>query len=109
MDSGCYTRQFRRRVVRQWNKIKVGRPCTRFVESNNLFTLPNAIYFQAVKFGDDLMCVYFVGMFEFRDELGFLGSVVICQLAGCLFRSLGFMELGFASEEELEEGEEIIL
>ena len=80
MDSGSYTRHFRRRVVRQWNKIRVGRPCTRFVEQNSLFTLPHTIYFQAVKIGDDLMCVYWVSMFEYKEGFGYLES---CFLPTC--------------------------
>ena len=58
-------RQFRRRVQREWNKIKIGKACTDFVQRNGLFTLPYVIYFQAVKIGDDLMCVYNVGLFDF--------------------------------------------
>ena len=107
MDSGRYNRHFRRRVVRQWNKIRVGRPCTRFVEQNSLFTLPHTIYFQAVKIGDDLMCVYWASMFEHKEGLGYVDSVVICQLVGCLFRNQCSVELGFISEEELEQHEEI--
>ena len=107
MDSGGYNRHFRRRVVRQWNKIKLGRPCTKFVECNGLFTLPHTIYFQAVKIGDDLMCVFNVGIFEFKYGSGYLERVTVCQLVNSLFRSLGSVELGFASEEDLERGEEI--
>lgn len=107
MDSGGYNRHFRRRVVREWNKIRVGIPCTKFVERNGLFTLPHTIYFQAVKIGDDLMCVYWVSMFEYKEGFGYLERVVICQLVGCLFRSQCSMELGFVSEKELENEAEI--
>jgi len=107
VDSESYNRHFRRRVVRQWNKIKLGRPCTRFVEQNSLFTLPHTIYFQAVKIGDDLMCVYWVSMFEYKEGLGYLESIVVCQLVGCLFRSQCSVGLGFVSEEDLEICEEI--
>ena len=65
--------------------------------------------FQAVKVGDDLMCVYNVGMFEFKDGSGYLERATVCQLANSLFRSLGSVELGFLSEEDLDETEEIEL
>jgi hypothetical protein len=100
-------RQFRRRVEREWNKIKVGSPCARFVERNNLFTIPYVISFKAVKVCDDLMCVYHEGIFEFRVGSGFLNHVTICQFVNSLFRRLGSVELGFVSEEDLEKGEEI--
>ena len=100
-------RQFRRRVEREWNKIKLGKPCTKFVERNNLFTLPYVIYFQAVKIGDDMMCVYNVGLFEFKGGSGYLERATVCQFVNSLFRSLGSVELGFVSEEDLEKGEEI--
>jgi hypothetical protein len=102
-------RHFRRRVEREWNKIKLGKPCTKFVERNGLFTLPYNLYFQAVKVGDDLMCAYNVGMFEFKDGSGYLGSVTVCHFVNSLFRSLGSVELGFVSEEDLEKDEEIHL
>jgi hypothetical protein len=100
-------RQFRRRIKREWDKIKLDRVCTKFVERNGLFTLPYVIAFQAVKVGDDLMCVYTVGMFSFREGSGYLGCLTVCQFVDSLFRSLGSMELGFVAEEELEKGEEI--
>ena len=100
-------RQFRRRIEREWNKIKLDAPCTKFVERNHLFTIPHVVYFKAVKVGDDLMCVYNVGLFEFKEGSGFLENVTLCQLVSSLFRSLGSVELGFVSEEDLEKGEEI--
>ena len=63
--------------------------------------------FQAVKVGDDLICVYNVGMFEFKDGSGYLEHVTVCQLVNSLFRSLGSVELGFLSEEDLQKCEEI--
>ena len=107
VDSGRHNRHFRRRVVRQWNKIKIGRPCTKFVERNCLFTLPHTIYFQAAKIDDDLMCVYWVSIFNYKEDFGYLESCVICQLVGFLFRSQCCVELGFVSEEDLEKGEEV--
>ena len=102
-------RQFRRRVQREWNKIKIGKACTDFVQRNGLFTLPYVIYFQAVKISDDLMCVYNVGLFDFKDGSGYLERATVCQFVNSLFRSLGSVELGFVSEEDLEKGEEIQL
>jgi hypothetical protein len=102
-------RHFRRRVEREWNKIKLGRSCTKFVQRNGLFTIPYVIDFQAVKMGDDLMCVYNVGMFDFKDGSGYLECVTVCQFVDSLFRSLCDVELGFVSEEDLEKGEEIQL
>jgi hypothetical protein len=102
-------RQFRRRVEREWSKVKLGNPCTEFVERNSLFTIPYVIAFQAVKVGEDLMCVYNVGIFGFREGSGYLERVTICQFFNSLFRSLGSFELGFVSEEDLENGEEIQL
>jgi hypothetical protein len=66
-------------------------------------------FFQAVKVGDGLRCVYNVGMFEFKDGFGYLERVTVCQFVNSLFRSLGSVELGFVSEEDLEKGEEIQL
>jgi hypothetical protein len=76
---------------------------------NSLFTIPYVVYFQAVKVGDDLMGVYNVGIFEFKDGSGYLERVTVCQLVNSLFRNLCSVELGFVSEEDLEEGEEIEL
>jgi hypothetical protein len=102
-------RRFRHRVEREWNKIKLGKTCTKFVQRNGSFTIPYVIAFQAVKIGDDLICVYNVGMFDFRDDFGYIERVTVCQSVNSLFRSLGSVELGFVSEEELENGEEIQL
>jgi hypothetical protein len=98
-------RQCRRRIEREWNKIKLGLPCTEFVERNNLFTIPHVIYFQAVKLGDDIMRVYNVGIFGFKEGSGYLACVAVCQFVNSLFRSLGSVGLGFVSEEDLEEEE----
>jgi hypothetical protein len=77
-------------------------------ERNHLLTIPYAICFQAVKVGDDLMCVYSVGLFQFKECFGFSKQATICQFVGSLSRSLGFVGLGFVSEEELDEGEEVL-
>jgi len=72
-----------------------------------LFEIPHVVYFQAVKVGDDVICVYSVGMFEFKDSVGFPELVTVCQFVNSLFRVLGHVELRFVSGEDLEEGEEI--
>jgi len=72
-----------------------------------LFTIPYVIVLQAVKVGDDFMCVYNVGMFEFKNDSGYLERATICHFVNSLFRSLGSVELGFVPEEDLENGEEI--
>lgn len=102
-------RQQRRRIEREWKKIELGKPCTKFVERNRLFTIPYVIYFQAVKISDGLMCVYNVGLFDFKDGSGYLECATVCQFVDSLFRGLGSVELGFVSEEDLEKGEEIQL
>jgi hypothetical protein len=38
-------RQCRRRIEREWNKIKLGKVCTKFVVRNGLFTIPYVIFF----------------------------------------------------------------
>ncbi len=100
-------RQFRRRVEREWDKIKLGAICTSFIERNGLFSIPNVLYFQAVKIGDDLIGIYNVGLFQFKKDSGFVENATICHFVGSLFRSLGSIELGFVSEEDLDEEERI--
>jgi hypothetical protein len=95
-------RQFRRRIEREWNKIKLDSPCTKFVERNNLFAVPYILYFHALKIGEDLMVVYHVGLFEFKKGSGYLEHVTICQFVDSSFRRLGSLELGFVSEENLD-------
>ena len=97
-------RQQRRRIEREWKKIILGKPCTKFVERNRLFTIPYVIYFQAAKIGDGLLGVYNVGIFSFKDGFGYLELVTVCQFVNSLFRGLVSIELGFIFEEELENG-----
>lgn len=99
-------RQFRRRIEREWNKIKVGKSCTKFMERNGLLSISHVLFFQAVKAGEDLVCVYSVGLFEFREGSGFLEHATICHFVSSLFRILSCIKLGFVSEEELENGED---
>jgi len=102
-------RQFRRRVQREWDKIKVAdaKACTKFVERNDLFTLPYVIEFQAVKVADNLMCVYNVSIFGFRENLGYAINVTVCHFVDSLFRELCSINLGFVSEKHFDEGDEL--
>lgn len=102
-------RQRRRRIEREWNKIRLDKVCTKFIARYGLFVIPYAIFFQAVKIGDDLMCVYNVGMFECKDGSGYLERVTFCQFFNSLFRAQVSVVLGFVCEEDLEKGEEIQL
>jgi hypothetical protein len=99
-------RQFRRRVEREWNKINIGTLCTSFVERNSLFSIPYVMYFQAVKVGDDLMCVYNVSIFEHKEGFGHLECVSVCHFVDSLFRSLALIELGLVPDDEIDEGED---
>ena len=65
------------------------------------------MHFQAVKIGDDLMCVFNVGLYKFKDGLGYLVYGSVCQFVNSLFIELCSLELGFVSEEDLEKGEEL--
>ena len=47
------------------------------------------------------------GSYDLKEGLGYLECVTICQFVDSLFRSLVSMPLGFVSERELENGEEI--
>ncbi len=72
-----------------------------------MFEIPHVLYFQAVKVADDIMCVYTVGVFEFKDGYGFPELATMCHFVNSVFRVLGHLEVGFVSEEEWESGEEI--
>ena len=74
-----------------------------------MFTFPHVVAFQAVKVGDDVMCVYSVAMFDFKEGCGYFEFVTVCHFINSLFRDLGSVKLGFVSEEEFEQGEEIEL
>ncbi|XHH09664.1 MAG: hypothetical protein ACFCUE_03290 [Candidatus Bathyarchaeia archaeon] len=74
-------RQQRRRLERQWSKIKVGKICTNFIEQNNLFTAPHIITFQAVKIAEDLAIVYNVGLFDFKKDKGHGEFLTTCMWA----------------------------
>jgi len=51
------------------------------------------------------MCVYNVGLFQFKECSGFLKQVTICQFVDSLFRSLCSVDLGYLSEDALENDE----
>lgn len=102
-------RRFRRRIEREGNKIKPGKSCTKFLERNGLLQNPYVLLFQTAKVCDDIVCVYSVGIFEFKDGLGFPELVTTCLFTNSLFRVLSHLELGFVCEEDLEDDEEIQL
>ena len=100
-------RQQRRRLERQWSKIKVGEVCTDFIEQNNLFTPPHIIYFQAMKISKDLVIVYNIGLFDFKKDKGQGEYLTTCMFAGGCLKNLDFMRLGFVQELDLWEVDEI--
>ncbi|MFA7398316.1 MAG: hypothetical protein GX799_01215 [Crenarchaeota archaeon] len=100
-------RQQRRRIERQWSKIKVGAGCTEFIERNSLFALPHVIAFQAVKVSEVLACVYNVGLFDSKRDSGHGEYVTTCLFVNGTFRSLGSVQIAFIPEGDLWENEEI--
>ncbi len=100
-------RQQRRRIERQWSKIKVGDICTNFIERNSLFSLPHVVAFQAVKVSDELVCVYNVGLFDFKKDRGHGEYVTICMFLNGFFRSIDSIQIAFIPEGDLWENEEI--
>lgn len=100
-------RQQRRRLERQWNKIKVGKMCTYFIEKNNLFFLPHVIAFQAIKVSKELACVYNVGLFDFKKDRGHGEFITTCLFVNGSFRSVGSWQVAFIPEGDLWENEEI--
>jgi hypothetical protein len=100
-------RQQRRRLERQWSKIKVGEICTNFIEQNNLFTPPHIILFQAVKISEDLAIVYNVGLFDFKKDKSHGEFLTTCMFVDCCLRILGSERLGFIQEFDLWDIDEI--
>ena len=47
--------------------------------------------------------------YEASFDFGYLERVTVCQFVNSLFRSLGSVELGYISEEDLEMGEEVLV
>ena len=58
MDSGCYNRHIKRRVLRHWNKIKVGTPSPSSLNVMACSKFSMFLYFEAVKVAEDVMCCY---------------------------------------------------
>ena len=56
--------------------------------------------------GTTIICVYWISIFDYKRDFGYLERVVICQLVGCLFRSQCFVELGFIADRDLDNSEE---
>jgi hypothetical protein len=100
-------RQQRRRLERQWNKIKVGEICTIFIERNSLFSLPHVIAFQAIKISEELTCVYNVGLFESKRDKGHGEFVNIWWFVNSTLRSVGSIQIAFIPEGDFWENEEI--
>jgi hypothetical protein len=100
-------RQQRRRVERQWRKIKVSEFCTDFIEKNNLFSLPHVIAFQAVKVSEELACIYNIALFDFKKNKGHGEYLTTCMFFEGFFKSLDFIRLGFVQEFDLWEVDEI--
>jgi hypothetical protein len=102
-------RQQRRRLERQWCKIKVGTVCTDFIQRNSLFELPHIIAFQAVKVSDELVCVYNVGLFDSKKAAGHGEFLTTCMFLGGHLRSLGSTQIGYVPDDSFWEAEEIDL
>ncbi len=102
-------RQQRRRIKRQWNKIKVGAICTSFIERNSLFNLPHVIAFQAVKVSNELVCVYNVGLFDYHNRgRGHGEFVTLALFANEVFQILDSIHIAFIPDGDLWANEEII-
>jgi hypothetical protein len=101
-------RQQRRRIERQWNKIKVGAVCTVFLERNGLFKPPDIIEYHAVKVSDELVWVLNVGLFEFHNSgKGHGEFATTCLFVGGCLRILDSVQLGFVPFDDLGANEEI--
>jgi hypothetical protein len=100
-------RQQRRRIERQWSKIKVCEICTDFIELNGLLNLPHIIAFQVVKVSDDLVCIYNSGLFDFKKDRGHGEFVTICMFVSGSLRSMGSIQMGYVPEDSLWIAEEI--
>jgi hypothetical protein len=101
-------RQQRRRIERQWAKIKVGAICTDFLELNGLFKPPHIIEFHAVKVCEELVLVLNIGLFDFHNkDKGHGEFATTCLLVGGYLRILDSVQLGFIPFDDLGENEEI--
>lgn len=101
-------RQQRRRIERQWNKIKVGAICTDFLERNSLFNPPHIIEYHAVKVSKDVVWVLNIGLFDFHNkDKGHGEFATTCLFVGGCLRILDSGQLGFVPFDDLGENEEI--
>ena len=100
-------RQKRRRLQRQWDKIKVGKICTDFIERNNLFSLPHIIAFEAIKISEGLLCAYNVGLFESKRDHGHGEFATISLFVDSYVMNLYSMQIAFIPDGDLWENEEI--
>ena len=101
-------RQQRRRLERQWTKIKVGTICTDFLERNSLFKPPHIIAYQAVKISDELAWVLNVGLFDYHNnDKGHGEFATTCLFVSGYLRILDSVQLGFIPFDDLYENEEI--
>ena len=100
-------RQQRRRLERQWNKIKVGGICTDFLENNGLFKPPHIIEFHAVKVSYELVWVLNVGLFDSKKDKGHGEFATTCLFVGGYLKILDSVQLGFIPYDDLWENEEI--
>jgi hypothetical protein len=99
-------RQQKRRLGRQWGKIRVGEICTKFIQKNNLFSLPQVIAFQAIKVSEELVCIHNIALFDFKKDKGHGEYLTTCIFNGGFFKSLDFMRLGLVQEFDLLEVDE---
>jgi len=100
-------RQQRRRLERQWSKIKLGEICTDFIEKNNLFSVRHIIAFQTVKVSEELACIHNVALFDFKKDKGHGKFIITCFFFGGSFKCLDYIRLGFIQEVDLWDVDEI--
>jgi hypothetical protein len=100
-------RQQRRRIEREWAKINVGDDCTKFIERENLFSMPHVTEFQATKISKKQLSVRSVGVFENHRYGGHIELVSICELVSGEFKVLSHKQIGVIPEGDFWEGEEI--
>ncbi|MGE5555014.1 MAG: hypothetical protein ACM3UY_01930 [Methanocella sp.] len=100
-------RQQRRRRERQWAKINVGDDCTKFIERENLFAMPQVIEFQAVKISKKRLKVRSVGVFENHRYGGHIELETTCEWVEGEFKMLSHKQVGVIPEGDLWEAEEI--
>jgi len=101
-------RQQRRRIERQWSKIKVGGYCTEFIERNNLVSLHHIIDFRAIKLSEDLLGVYSVGVFDSKIRDRGHGEFFVTYLfSQGSFMFSSSMQIAFIPEGDLWENMEI--